>query len=269
MLFLILLASLYAQAELVFNPPYEGSFPRDNTYCSQDKVRVEFLIRGGSKYTQPDNRLYGENIFYQFKNEKPQYLQTPEAGYFRLLKGKSTLCTKGHGYKINKDKHALLLLKENRPFKDKLLIQFFNAKTLRPEDAIQTTYQIDKARKIKNGFSFRTYPDHPLKELQQVEHESVKYLYQEKEFPTWIDYTEKGFALNPKKTFKDFQYKKFFKSEKDFLTHTGWNEAEKVFKKSFLFHGVSHQQKKECILFTDKPDELLKEQWQCQAMNAE
>lgn len=268
MLPLILLMTFNLQAAPEVLPKIETTFPRDNTFCSRGKVRIEYLIRGSSKYTQ-DKKKYGEYLFFLNSHKEEKYITPPEAGYFKLLSGKSTLCTKGHAYQIGRDKFALLLQRDNRPFKDRLLIQFLDENTLEPTNSIQTNYPVDKATGISRGFAFRTYDIHPLKELVQVTYENEKYLYQEKDFFYWVNYTDKGFKINPKKTFKDFIYRDFFQNKKEFLKATAWDEKENVFKKKFLFHGVSHRLKKDCILFTESQENLPNEDWVCQTKKAE
>lgn len=268
MISLILFFVLNIQAAPEALPLIENTFPRDNTYCSQGKNRVEYLVRGSSKYTQ-ERESYGEYLFFQNSKKEEKFIIPSAPGHFRLLKGKSTLCTKGHGHKIGRDKFALLFQKDNRPFKDLLLIQFLDEKTLAPLDNLQTTFPVDKAEGVSRGFSFRTYDIHPLRDLMQISYEGENYLYQEKDFFYWMNYTDKGFETNPKKTFKDFIYKDYFKNRKEFLKAAGWDKKEKVFRKKFLFHGVSHKLKKDCVLFTESQEKLPNEDWVCQTKKAE
>lgn len=248
-------------------PKIENTFPRDNTFCSRGKYRIEFLIRGSSKFTE--DRKYGEYFFILKSKDDEQFVPVSETGHFRLLSGKSKLCTKGHGHQVGKDKYALLLQKDNRPFKDLLLIQLLDRKTLSPLESIQTKYPVDKAIEVPNGFAFRTYDIHPLKELTQVTYDNEKYLYQEKNFLYWINYTDKGFEINPEMTFKHFPYKAFFKNKEDFLKASGWDEKEKIFRKKILFHNVSHKLKKECVLFSESTETISHSDWICQTKNAE
>jgi hypothetical protein len=248
---------------------FETAYPRDNTFCSLNNHRVEFLIRGGSKFIEPKDKGYGEYIFVKNKNKKPMLLQLNKlrGDTYRFFLGSSPLCSKSHGYKIDDSTLAILFLKENRPFRDKLVIQHFDFKSLTPKEVIETNYPVDKALKTSDGFAFKTSPENHRPEFGKVNIEGQSFIFQEKDFPLWVNYSSKGFEPSSVLSFQRFPWQKAFKDQEDFHQVTGWSEAEKMFTKTILYLAVNHTLKKECLLFITAKQKLAgNEAWRCYAI---
>lgn len=268
MLLLLFFLSYSAFAGTDSKNAFGKSYARDNTFCGHHENRIEILIRGLSKFTEPNERGYGEYLFYRKEDEKPVLmpLNASRSDTYKLFLGTSPLCSKSHGYQIDPKTFAVLLLKENRPFEDKLVIQFFDSKTLTPKDFIETDWPTDKAQKSKNGFAFRTLQEKHDPENGKVTIEGDSFFYYEKDFPIWINYSSKGFEMNTGLTFKKFPAK-VFKDEKDFLMITGWDSTEKKFTKDTLFMAESQKVKKRCYLFIEKKQKLTGNvAWRCQSI---
>lgn len=265
MTFILLFLSLSAFASSDSTDAFDKSYARDNTFCSYKNHRMEFLIRGGSKFTEPKERGYGELLFYRTdKKAKLLEMNGFRSDTYRFFMGTSPLCSKSHGYQLADSTMAVLLLKENRPFKDKLVIQQVDLKTFTPGAFVETNYPTDKAFKTADGFTFRTVPENHNPEVGKVSLEGQEYIFQEKEFPYWINYSLKGFVVSPEMTFTKFPFKNYFKDIRDFQMLTGWNETEKKFSNSVMYIAVNHKIKKRCLLFIGKKQKLEgNEMWRC------
>lgn len=268
-LFLFLSLSAFASSDAL--NVFEKTYPRDNTFCSYKGKRVEFLVRSGSKFTEPRERGYGESIFFRKSQSRmdPKLLalSSGHSDTYRLFLGTSPVCSKSHGYQIDKDTIAILLLKENKPYRDKLVIQLLDSLTLLPKTFIDTNYPVDKARPSADGFSVRTFPETYNLEMGKVKIENQDFIYQEKEFPIWMKYSAAGFEVNPSTTYDQFEFKKYFKDESDFNESVGWLPAEKKFSKAIMYHAVNHKMKKSCLLFIAGKQKLAgTELWRCQTI---
>ncbi|WPU66450.1 hypothetical protein [Peredibacter starrii] len=249
---------------------FEKTYPRDNTFIYHKGKRLELMLRGYSKFTEPSERGFGEYFFYRLK-DKPKLFTLNElrSDSFKFFSGTGTLCTKTLCYQIDQNNIAVLLLKENRPFKEKLTIQFLDS-SLNPTSFVETEYVTDKAVSRVDGFAIRTWTESLEKDMGQVKIENEDYIYQEREFPKWVGYSTRGFEVLPQDTFVNFPWKRFFKDEADFLTAAGWNATDKKFTKSLLLVGVNHKAQKRCIFLTDVKQKFTgSEGWRCQTIKAE
>ncbi len=53
---MLLLLNLTSFASTDTKDAFDKSFPRDNTFCSYNDKRVEILIRGENKFTEPKEK---------------------------------------------------------------------------------------------------------------------------------------------------------------------------------------------------------------------
>lgn len=246
---------------------FEKSFPRDNTYCTYKGQRVELLIRGGNKFSEPADKGYGEYIFYQRDKIKPNLLNISlsQEHTYRFLMGKNTLCSKSHGYKLDDSTLGVLILKENQPYKDKLVILKFDLKTLTPKGLVDTNYPVELVESAPHGFSFNSFPENHNLEMGKITIEGTEHIFQEIELPLWIDYAQNQFIVNPELTFTHFPFKIYFKDLADFLIMTDWDKTEKKFKRVHPYISVNHKIKKKCLLLTDKKQKPTgQDPWRCQ-----
>jgi hypothetical protein len=244
----------------------ETTFTRDNTYCKIGTKKFEIQIRSEASQTEKKIKNYGEYIFY-YLTELPQLLplNADKLNNYRLFKGTNTLCSKSYGHAIGEDKIAVLFLKENSPFMDKLSFQLINTKTLEPENIIETEYVSDKTDFSPGGFVFRTYENRNGLVMGNIKIDEIAYTFHNRDFPYWIKYSTNGFEISPTTSFENFEWKKHFKNEKDFFDATGWDDKEKKFKKQVLNLAVNHELKKECILLSSEKINLTgsEEGWRC------
>ena len=266
-----LLLSFGALASTTSKDAFDKSYPRDNTFCSLDGKRIEFLIRGGNKFTEPKEKGYGEIIFFRRPSKKPRLLRSHSSGdTYRLFPGKNSLCSKSYAYKIDNSTFAVLFLKENHPFKDKLIIQLVDAKTLLPKDFIETDYPTDMAKVHRDGFSFRHVAETNSQDFGRVSIEGESFIFHEKVFPLWFLYTKQGFSLTEKLTYEEFPWKNHFKDQKDFLENAKWNASAKDFANKTIYLAVNHKLKKECVFLAPAKQKLAgNEAWRCYTKKAE
>ncbi len=269
MVFILLFLSLSVFAASDSTDAFEKTYPRDNTFCSYKNQRIEILIRGSSKFIETKDRGYGEFIFLRRAGKKAKLLELNNlrGDTYRFFLGTSPHCSKSHGYQIDSSTLAVLFLKENRPFTDKLVVQFLDLNTLTPKNVIETNYSAERAFKINDGFVFKSFPQLFNPEMGKVKIEGEDYIYQEKSFPIWINYTPAGFETTLEKTFSKSPWVKLFKDVDDFIATTGWNAAEKKFTKSIVYEAVSHKVKKKCLLIIETKQKIAgTESWRCQAI---
>ena len=243
----------------------EKTFTRDNTFCMIGGDRRELQLRSHSQRSEMGEKKYGDHAFY-YLQEKPTLLplNVDKLNSYRFFPGVSKVCSKTIGYQLDEKSIAVLFLKENRPFMDKLSLQLFNARTAMPELAVDSGFTSDKTEPVPGGFLFRTYADRQGLEMGSVKIQDSDYFFQDRDFPIWKKYTRQGFEVVPSVSFEKFQWKTHFKDQTDFLTVAGWNEAEKKFTSTVLYLAVNHQLKKQCILLTLTKTKLTgQEQWRC------
>lgn len=265
-LLLLLTTSVFAATESM--DAFEKTYPRDNTFCSYKNNRVEILIRGHNKFTERKDRGYGEFIFTR-KNEKPRLLDlnSLRGDTYKFFLGTSPHCSKSHGYLIDSKTLAVLFLKENKPFLDTLVIQFFDPTTMSPTKFLETQYPVERAFKINDGFVFKTIPETYNPDFGKVKIENEEYLFAEKAFPLWVNYTAAGFETSLDWTFGKSPWKKLFKDQEDFVTTTGWNASEKKFTKTVVYEAVNYKIKKKCLLVLEAKQKVAgSESWRCQTI---
>lgn len=247
---------------------FDKSYPRDNTFCHFKNQRIELLIRGSNKFIEPKERGYGEYIFLRKLPVRKVSLLTlnqSRGDTFKLFLGTSPQCSKSHGYMIGRDTLAILLQKENRPFSDKLVIQFFDVKTMLPKEALETNYPTDRAIKTEDGFAFRVMAENHSPDMGRVSIQGETFIFQEKTFPEWVNYSKNGFEVASSLTYEKFPWKKAFKDQDDFLNMAGWNTSENKFSRKIVYFAVNHKLKKECLLFIEAKQKIAgTESWRCQ-----
>lgn len=247
---------------------FEKSYGRDNTFCTFKGKRVELLIRGGNKFTENKDN-YGELVFYRLKEDKPVQMKVSasQADTFRFFEGSNFICSKARGYMIDDSTIAVLLLKENKPFQDRLVVQLMDSATMKPKDFIETEYAVDRAIFRKNGFAIRASEENLNRDIGNVSIDGKPYVYNEKEFPKWYSYSVKGFESAPELTYDKFPWKSYFKDIQEFYQVTGYDKTSGKFANDKIFYAVNFGVRKKCLLFLDKKRPLTNsESWRCQAM---
>ncbi len=243
----------------------EKTYPRGNTHCTVQKKRVEFELRGSSRYTDAKERGFGEYAFYVI-DEKHHLLplNKDRMDSYKFFQGEGSLCSKSYGYQINESTLAILFLKENVPFPAKLTLQLFNTAKIEPGEVLETNYLTDKIISFNKGFAFPSLAEKLDVENGKITIEKTQYLYQNRNITPWVSYSNNGFETQPSLTYSKSEWKRFFKDEKEFLDAFEWNKEEKQFKKTLLYTAFNHGVKKKCILPVNQRQQLTGlENWIC------
>lgn len=251
----------------------EKTFPRDNAVCYVNGQRLEVVLRGSNKFTEPREARYGELLFYTLKKGKKELSLLPfnkgRIDTYRFFAGKDpqSLCTRAQGHLVGKNKFALLFQKENHPLQGKLTVQYFDAKTLAPLDFAETDYLSDKAISTPQGFAFNSHQERLNVEMGKLKIDEEEYTFQDRPFPIWIEVSAKGTATSLSLTYENFPLKRFFKDVGDFNKLANWDGKEKLYKNSVIYLAVNHSLKKECILLVPKALSLDgSEAWRCRQL---
>ena len=148
---------------------------------------------------------------------------------------------------------------------DKLSFQIMNTTTFEPENIIDTEYMSDLTEIAYGGFVFRTHDQRNGLEMGKTKIKDLEYLFQDRDFPYWVKYSEKGFNISALSSFQNFPWKGYFKDVKDFFAYSGWDRKEKKFKNSTLYVAVNHALKKECILLSPGKIKITEAEtgWRC------
>jgi hypothetical protein len=242
----------------------EKTFSRDNTFCTHKDQRIEFQIRGSNKFTEPKDQGVGEHIF-TIKKGKYSLLPVNGEGLdsYRLFHGTKSLCSKSLGFLMDNEILALLLLKENRPFPEKLVIQLYDLSSHRPLEVIETEYMTNEAHAITGGFVFKWLSDKSELDMGSVTIEGDVFNYQNRRLNPWVNYINKNFTINPEESYRRFPWRGLFSSE-EFFAAAGWDKSEKKFNKLKYYIAVNHQKKKQCVVFVSENERLKGlENWKC------
>lgn len=263
-LLLLLTSQVFAQS-IDVRSLREKTFTRDNSFCRMGKERIEIQIRSDAHHTEPNEKSYGEYVFF-YNKQLPNLLpiNVDKLSNYRFFPGRDTVCSKSLGYMLDKNKLAILFLKENRPFMDKLSLQIFDATSMTAGEVHDTEFKTDKTELIQGGFLFRTYADRQGLEMGSVKIQDIEYFFQDRDFPYWMKYTSSGFETDRSASFSHSPWKKYFKDEQDYLTATGWDESTKKFNNSVLYVAINHKHKKECVLLMPTRTKISgSETWRC------
>lgn len=266
-LLISMMVSAFAQASDNDELLVEKTFSRDNTFCKLNKKIIEINIRGEGRYTEMKENGFGQ---YVFQIEGKKYTLLPfnkdRLGRYRFYRGDEGPCTKSLSYLINTQTLAVLFLRENLPFKEKLVIQLFDLSTAKPKEAIETNILTDRIEAFRGGFAFRTLKEKTDVMIGRVNIQGEDFIFQDADLSPWMSYSSIGLETLGSKTFDDSQWKKFFKSEAEFFEVTGWNPSEKKFSNTIVYSAVNHATKKECVFFSPTPLKVSgQETWRCLA----
>lgn len=243
----------------------KSTYAHDNTFCMLGGVRVEFELRGLNKFTDPKDKAFGEHIFYRNKKIlKALPLNKDHMHSYRFFPSKDGKCSKSLAFTMDKSTSAILFLRENRPYKGKLVIQLYDHVNHLPKEAVETEYSTDEVVEDKDGFSFKVVPERHEIMMGQITINDVRYTYQDRDFHPWMHYTLKGFETLGPATYNNFEWKKYFKDQADFYSLAGWNETTKQFANTYIYIAVNHTLKKECLFIAPSKVKINgSENWRC------
>jgi|GEM_PF-2481441 len=250
---------------------WDKSLIRDRNICYLDGKRLVVAVKS-LNHTYDSNEMgFGEYAFYSTSDEDEEtpvfkLLPLKKDGFdiYRFFYANNSICSKQLAYRLNSRIFALLFLKDNNPSHNKLVIQLFDIKTMKPKDPIDTTYMTNTTISVPGGFAFKSLTDRDDHENSYIKINNVKYNYCSQDFSPWIYFTINGFKTSGTLSYQNFKWKHLFKDKRDFHKFTGWDDRTKIFNTPFLYHATNHETRKECVLFTTSRRKLTdKENWKC------
>lgn len=264
-MFILLIYSLLSSAWSV--DLKETTYKRDSTACRFKSVRYKFQLRGISQFTEVKDKSYGEYVFFgeDETNIEQIDINKDHSHTYRFFKGQNSLCSKSYGFKLSEDQVAILLQKENRPFKDKLSILIFDFKSKKKVDFIETDYPVKEAEPSKDGFIFEVIPEKEETVMGKLTFKGENFRYQDQRMPTWYSYDLKnGTVPATDITFNKLRFKKAFKDINEFLEASGWSASENKFKNVIIYHAFNMGLTRQCVLFSSEKIKPTPEgPWRC------
>jgi hypothetical protein len=231
----------------------EKTFKRDSTACRYQSVRFKFQLRSTNQFTEVKDKYYGEYLSFgeDETNIEQIDINKDQLHTYRFFKGQNSLCSKSYGFQLNENLVAILLQKENKPFKDKLSILVFDFKNKKKVDFIETDFPVKEAEPVNNGFIFEVIPEKSDTVMGKLTFNAENFRYQDQTLSIWYRYDLKnGTVPAPDITFAKLRFKKGFKDINDFLEASAWSASENKFKKTIIYHafnmGLTHQ----CVFFS-------------------
>ena len=266
-LFLLFSPAAFALGDTFAVDLFEKTWPRANTACNFKNKRIEVLIRGGSKFTEFKEKGFGEYVFYKVDERVEVFnFSRSQSSLYRFYRpSPDSSCAKSLGFPLEGDKFAILIGEENKPHGEKLIIQLFDFKTMRPLENIVTNMLVEKAFARPGGFIFKSFLERTDMDMGHVQFGKDKFTYQDRVYPVWMKYSLKGFEIDPVTTFEKLPWRKYFKDQSDFYQASAWDPEKKVFKKPIVYFAVKHSANKKCVLFMDMNKKRLTsaENWRC------
>lgn len=245
---------------------FEKTWPRANSSCSANKKRIELFIRGGSKFTESRERGFGEYVLYRIEDKIEVFsFSKSQSSLYRFYAATAgSSCSKTQGYPLQEDRFAILIGEENRPHMEKLIIQIFDFKTMKPLETIETNLLVEKTYNRPGGFVFKTVTERFDMDMGKVKIGKDKFTYQDRVFPMWRFFNGKTIEVDSTTTFMKLPWKKYFKDEAEFLKEAAWDTSTKEFKNQIVYYAAQKGLKKKCVLFKDKRVKLDgSEGWHC------
>lgn len=244
---------------------FKATNPRDNAVCYVNGKRLEILIRGASEVTEPAENGFGESLYMKVADATPVALNSAGFDSYKIFPHQKSLCNKTLGYLLEKDLFIVFLLKENRPFQEKLSVLKFDFPDFKPSKVMETEYLTKKAFKKNDSIYFLTSIRSTSASLGKVTIKGAEYTYQNRDNPLWLSFSKNGFQIQPSYTYKNLPWRRFFKNEKDFLDSSGWDPTTKKFNRPIAFMATNSKLKKKCVLFMDDKHTITgSEPWRCQ-----
>lgn len=196
---------------------FSQTYSHDNTFCRLGENSIELEIRSSEQYTHPDESEYGEFLIIK-QDQKLQKVVPHKIGRYRLLKGVDANCSKSLSLRLNEEQLAIFLLKNNKPFKDLLVILNYNFKT-KEFSTLETQYRVNEARINDGKLIFESASEDCEKRIGQVTIDNQKYNFIEKEFEPWYSFDGNQFKLDESTSYMEFEWRYLYPDTRTFYQH--------------------------------------------------
>lgn len=203
----------------------EKTYVKDSAECLVDGEKFFLTVRSKNLITTSDDDRHGEILELKHR-KKIHKIDSSELLYarYRFLWSENNYCSNTLTLKFAPDKLVLLLLRDNRPFADTLMLLYVNTKTwktyLIPTKITTSVAYIsgDKAYlKLTSGVLPQKY--------EKVLIKGSEYIASERTLDTWLQFDGKDFSLDRDETYKNFEYKDLL-SKKDLEYLSAFRETK-------------------------------------------
>ncbi|MFA7613350.1 MAG: hypothetical protein WCY48_03870 [Candidatus Caldatribacteriota bacterium] len=256
--FLLFLISLHANASSLseLRDLYDTTFSRDNSYCSYNQSRFELQIRSIDRYSQPNDRDYGEFPFIVSKGIRYKITNfNKNIGRFRFIYSKEQECSKTLAIPLNKEEITLFYALDSRPHPDTLILVHFNPQKAKAR-IINTELPIKEYYEVGDKLYFSSYI--PKANMSTIDFDGHQYTLLQSVLPQWKIYHQNKITNDLTQTFNQFEWKNYFQDLNEFKKHFEWNKKTQSFNKEHFEIIFNYQLKKRCL-------KVLHE-WRCRAI---
>lgn len=276
MLKYLILSVVFLFTILAYGMSLEKSVPFQETICQLGTAKASFLLRFDKKIDPAENDYSGAPMVFLRSNKTHiiEPLTKPYPGDFSFIPAqeKST-CNDTQGFELNNSTMAILYSKDNRPFQDLHQVVVWDTKADKILDKRELGAVV-KYFKIKDGFAFsKLIPRSDVDQIQMTSPSGRKMNATDKDLNALQAVTLNGDRLkiefDPKLSYEQSPWKKFFKNQNDYLQSTGWDSKKKTFKNVVVYEATYFNRKESdisesCIALTDKRGgEINRSGWKC------
>lgn len=235
---------------------YDSTFSRDNSFCHYNKHNFELQIRSLDRYSDSNDRDYGE---YPFLNQQGTSYKinfnAQDIGRYRFIYAKEKECTKTLSIPYNAEEINLLWAQDSRPYPDQLVIMRYNPSLRAVTLLDHTKVPILDYYRVNDTVIFSSYI--PKTEMSTLDYDGLHYSYISSALPVWRIFDGNIVQVDTKITFNEFEWKKYFKNLDEFKKEYQWDEKEKTFQKNNFELIINSLARKRCL--------KIASHWRCQS----
>lgn len=191
----------------------EKAYMKDRSTCQLNGESFVVEIRSPKRITVSDDDPYGERVQVLHKERILKVdLRNQGMGRYRFLTAHNEICPKPGVLTLPSGELAILLLKDNRPFPDTLVVLYLNLKT-QSTDLMTTKVPTDGGL-IRDGRAFlRLAAEDRIGKVGNVMIGSEKFHFVEKTLEPWMSFDGKNFRLDRDITYENFERKDLLKKD--------------------------------------------------------
>lgn len=255
---------------------FEESTPFKETNCKIGPHKAQLFLRFEKKLASTTNDHIGAPLVYlKTKQMVHEIISDPKSmGEFSFTNPKNNrFCDDTQAFSLTKDILAIIYTKDNRPFHSLQQVIVWDAKN----DKVlhqQELGSIINSFPIKEGFAFATViPRSDVGQMETTSPSGKKMLAGDEDLKAIqvfsIEGTTPKVSIDPNRSFRYSEWKKFFKNRTDYLKAVGWNADTKTIKNNVVYKATYFNRSESdisetCINLTDARDgKFENEKWRC------
>src|SRR5690606_25376228 len=255
-LFILFLPSISFSSSLdELRDLYDSTYSRDNSFCQYNNSRFELQIRSLDRYSQPNDRDYGEYPFIVQKGISYKMNFKGDIGRYRMIYAKEEECSKTLAIPLNKEEITLFYAQDHRPYPDLLVLVHYNTRN-NTARIIHTNFPIKNYYQIKDKLLFSSYISKTS--ITTTDFDGSTYTHMESALPLWKVYYQGEINNDLQSTFQQFEWSHFFRNIEEFKNHFAWDNKRMVFKKDHFEIIFNYELKRRCLRVQDE--------WRCKAI---